>query len=286
MPGVKRWGLNKIVSHLAPLVDLGLKSVLIFGVQTESVKDATGTSADSKEHSPVLPAIRLIRKTFPKLLVACDVCLCGYTNHGHCGILTPEGIIDNPKSVERLAEISLNFALAGCQVIAPSDMMDGRILAIKNVLKKANLLNQVPVLSYAAKFSSCFYGPFRNAASSAPAFGDRKAYQIPSGSTGLAMRAVDRDVAEGADFLMVKPALAYLDIIQRVKQRHPELPMFAYQVSGEYSMLIEGAKSGLFNLDSVLNETLGSLRRAGTDVIITYFTPRILQALSTEAKSN
>jgi porphobilinogen synthase len=165
-------------------------------------------------------------------------------------------------------------------------MMDGRILAIKTSLKEAGFGNRVSVLSYAAKFASCFYGPFRHAAASAPAFGDRKAYQLPPGSSGLALRAVDRDVKEGADFLMVKPAWAYLDIIKSAKDRYPELPMFAYQVSGEYSMLIKGAEAGLFDLDVALNEVLVALRRAGTDVVITYFAPRILAKLNQDKGIN
>ncbi|CAG7837710.1 unnamed protein product [Allacma fusca] len=280
MPGVKRWGINKLVTHLKPVVDNGLKSVLLFGVPDETVKDEVGSAADDPERSPVIPAIRVLRKAFPDLVIACDVCLCGFTSHGHCGILTSTGHIDNDKSTKRLAEVALSYATAGCHIVAPSDMMDGRILAIKTSLRQAGFGNKVSVLSYAAKFASCFYGPFRDAAASAPAFGDRKAYQLPPGSSGLAIRAVDRDVSEGADFLMVKPAMIYLDIIKTAKDRHPQLPMFAYQVSGEYATIINAAKAGLYDLDVALSEVLVALRRAGTDVIITYFAPRILAKLN------
>jgi len=280
MPGVKRWGLNTIASHLKPLVDLGLKSILIFGVPDDKVKDDLGTAAANPKTSPVIPAVKLIREKFPDLLVACDVCLCTWTHHGHCGVLTSNGTINNELSITRLAEISVAFARAGCQIIAPSDMMDGRILSIKTALKAAGFANSVAVLSYAAKFASCFYGPFRQAASSAPAFGDRNAYQLPPGSSGLAIRAVDRDVEEGADMLMVKPGMPYLDIINQTKKKYPQFPLFAYQVSGEYSMLLKGAEAGLFDLDRAMMESLTCLRRAGTDVIITYFTPLILKALN------
>ncbi len=168
--------------------------------------------------------------TFPDLLIACDVCLCPYTDHGHCGILKEDGFIDNQKSLNQLAAISRVFAEAGAHVIAPSDMMDGRVAAIKSELRSIGFLNKVCVMSYSVKFASGFYGPFRDAAHSAPAFGDRKRYQLPVGARGLAARAADRDVAEGADVLMVKPGLAYLDVVRDVKQRHPELPMAIYQV--------------------------------------------------------
>jgi porphobilinogen synthase len=278
MPGVKRWGLNRISGHLEPLVKAGLQSILIFGVADDATKDNTGSVADNPAKSIVIPAIKLIRQNFPDLLIACDICLCTWTTHGHCGILTEEGL-DVERSAERLAEIAVSFAKAGCHVVAPSDMMDGRILAIKKGLKGANLHKKVSVLSYSAKFSSCLYGPFRDAAKSAPSFGDRKAYQLPVGSAGLAERAADRDVEEGADMLMVKPGIFYLDVIRNVKQKHPNYPLFAYQVSGEYSSIILGANNGLFNLEAAIVEAMTCFRRAGTDVVISYFTPKLLEMI-------
>jgi len=282
MPGVKRWGIKIIGDHLKPLVASGLQSILIFGVADDSTKDEVGSVADNPYKSPVIPAIKLIKLMFPDLLIACDICLCTWTTHGHCGIITGESQgIDVERSAERLAEIAVSFAKAGCHVVAPSDMMDGRILAIKKGLKAANLLTKVSVLSYSAKFSSCLYGPFRDAAKSAPSFGDRRAYQLPVGSAGLAEKAVDRDVQEGADMLMVKPGIYYLDVIRNVKQKHPSYPLFAYQVSGEYSSIILGAKNGLFSLEAAIIESMTCFRRAGTDVIISYFTPKILDMIKT-----
>ncbi|XP_054710237.1 delta-aminolevulinic acid dehydratase-like [Uloborus diversus] len=275
MPSVNRYGVNKLISHLHPLVDKGLSSVLLFGVVDSSVKDRTATTADQNEN-PVLLAIKLLKKTFPSLLIACDVCLCGFTDHGHCGILNPNGSINNEASVKRIAEVALSYAKAGCHVVAPSDMMDGRIKAIKTALHEAGLGNTVSILSYAVKFASKFYGPFRDAADSAPAFGDRRNYQLPPGSKGLAARAAVRDIEEGADMIMVKPALAYLDIVHETKRKYPEYPMFVYQVSGEYAMLYHASQAGVFNLKDAVLESLTSMRRAGADVIITYYVPQLL----------
>lgn len=279
MPGIYRYGVNRLENHLKPAVAAGLSSVLLFGVPFAMPKDNDGSAADHPE-TPVILAIKKLRDVFPNLLVACDVCICAYTVHGHCGILCEDGTLDNAASVKRLANQALAYAKAGAQVVAPSDMMDGRVGAIKRILNDNGLASRVAVLSYAVKFSSCFYGPFRDAAKSAPAFGDRRAYQLPSGSTGLAMRAAERDVSEGADFLMVKPGLAYLDLVRQVKDKYPNHPMFIYQVSGEYAMLYHGDKAGAFNLDTMLMEILCCMRRAGADVIITYFAPRILELIS------
>lgn len=249
-------------------------------------QDGLGSSADSVEN-PVIRALPLLRKEFPDLVLATDVCLCPYTDHGHCGIFDESNQMDNLLSIERLAQISLAYALAGAHIIAPSDMMDNRIAAIKSILRKNRLENRVAVLSYAVKFSSSFYGPFRDAARSAPAYGDRKCYQLPVGSKGIAARAAvsificfcyfllfnynfsilskhqERDVEEGADMLMVKPGMAYLDIVRQTKDMFPHLPLFIYQVSGEYAMLWHGAKNGAFNLNAIVMETLTSMRRAG-----------------------
>ncbi|RZF39925.1 hypothetical protein LSTR_LSTR002328 [Laodelphax striatellus] len=276
MPGVRRYGVNKLIMDLKVLVKRGLKSVLLFGVIDRLSKDKTGTHADSPEN-PVMRAIPILRKEFSSLVIACDVCLCPYTDHGHCGILDEVGRLKNNESIKRIAQIALAYASAGCHIVAPSDMMDGRIGAIKELLLIGGLGSRVSVLSYAVKFSSSFYGPFRDAAKSAPAFGDRKAYQLPPASAGLAARAAARDVEEGCDMLMVKPGLAYLDIIRQTKIAHPEYPLFVYQVSGEYAMLYHAAKAGCLDLKSALRETLTSFRRAGADCIISYYTPQVLE---------
>ncbi|KAK7502576.1 hypothetical protein BaRGS_00006151 [Batillaria attramentaria] len=275
MPGICRYGVNRLREALSPLVDKGLKSVLIFGVPGKVEKDNRGSAADD-ESGPVIQAVKKLRALFPGLLIACDVCLCPYTSHGHCGVFRENGTLDNEASIERLAEVAVAYAKAGCQVIAPSDMMDGRIGAIKKGLFKNDMPNTVSVMSYSAKFASSFYGPFRDAAKSAPSFGDRKCYQLPPGSIGLAERAVDRDVAEGADFLMVKPGIAYLDVARLIKQKYPTHPLAMYHVSGEFAMLYHAAQAGAFDLRAGVMEALHSMRRAGVEILITYFTPQVL----------
>ncbi|KAJ0037016.1 hypothetical protein NL108_014348, partial [Boleophthalmus pectinirostris] len=218
LPGQARYGVNRVEELLQPLVQKGLKCVLIFGVPAKVEKDERGSGADSAD-TPAIIAVRKIRAVFPELLVACDVCLCPYTSHGHCGILNDDGTINNDASCLRLAEVALAYAQAGAHIIAPSDMMDGRVRAIKQFLLANEMGNKVSVLSYSAKFASCYYGPFRDAAQSKPAFGDRRCYQLPPGARGLALRAVERDVREGADMVMVKPGLPYLDIVREVKQK-------------------------------------------------------------------
>ncbi|XP_076161826.1 porphobilinogen synthase isoform X2 [Ptiloglossa arizonensis] len=283
MPGVYRYGINQLRKMLQPLVSKGLQSILLFGVSKHLKKDHIGSNADSTQN-PIIQAVPLIRQWFPHLLIACDICLCPYTVHGHCGILNDDGSINNKASITRISEIALAYAKAGAQIVAPSDMMDGRIGAIKQKLAVTELANKVAVLSYAVKFASGFYGPFRDASKSAPKFGDRKCYQLPPGSNGLAARAAARDVSEGADMLMVKPGLSYLDVVRHTKDTYPEYPMFVYQVSGEYAMLYHGAQNGAINLENVLNEVLLSMRRAGADCIITYFTPLILDMLQPKSK--
>jgi len=278
LPGVSRFGVDSVIPFLRPLVDLGLSSVLLFGVPANVPKDEFGSAGSDSDKNPVMAAVKKIKTEFSNLTVACDVCLCPYTSHGHCGVLNSDGTINNKESLPLLAKQALAFAEAGADVVAPSDMMDGRVYAIKKILAD-NGLNRVSVLSYAVKFASTFYGPFRDAAKSAPAFGDRKCYQLPPGSRGLAARAADRDVAEGADMLMVKPGLAYLDLVKQTKDNHPNHPLFIYQVSGEYAMLYHGAAAGAFNLEATLMEVLTSMRRAGADVIISYFTPNVLKWL-------
>ncbi|KAI9341131.1 hypothetical protein BDR26DRAFT_802352 [Obelidium mucronatum] len=281
MPGVARYGVNKLKGFLGPLVAKGLQTVILFGVPREqdAKKDTTATAADAPD-GPVIAAIKLLRASFPTLLVACDVCLCPYTSHGHCGILNADGTINNPKSIQRLAQIALKYAQAGCQVIAPSDMMDGRIGAIKEALHAAGLAGNVSVMAYSAKFASGFYGPFRDAACSAPAAGDRKRYQLPPNSRGLARRANARDAQEGADILMVKPGYPYLDLVRDTREDFPDLPLAVYQVSGEYAMLYHAAKNGVFELKVGVMEATEACLRAGANIIITYYTPQILDWLN------
>ncbi|XP_073244488.1 delta-aminolevulinic acid dehydratase-like isoform X1 [Porites lutea] len=279
LPGQFRIGVNNIEKVVSPLVEKGLKSVLLFGVVTKLDKSETGHNADS-DVCPAILATKKLHSLYPDLLICCDVCLCPYTNHGHCGILNKDGSINNPESIKRLAEVSLAYAKAGCHVIAPSDMMDNRIASIKDILHKNGFGGKVAVMSYSAKFASSFYGPFRDAAKSAPAFGDRRCYQLPPGAKGLAARAVERDVQEGADMVMVKPGMAYLDIVRQTKDKFPDIPLAIYQVSGEYAMLYHGSKAGAFDLKKIVMECLTSMRRAGADIIITYFVPQLLDWLS------
>jgi porphobilinogen synthase len=263
LPGQYRYGINTIKESFAPLVKKGLSSILLFGVPGTIEKDERGTGADLQT-SPVIQAIKIFRKEFPHVLVCCDVCMCAYTSHGHCGIMNEDlGGLDNELSINRLAEISLNFVKAGCQLIAPSDMMDGRILAIKNVLIRNGYGNRVPVMSYSAKFASSFYGPFRHTAGSAPSYGDRKCYQLPIHARGLAKRALQRDANEGADMLMVKPGLPYLDIVRDARSLFPDIPIAIYQVSGEYAMLWHGAQHNVVDLREGVIESLECCLRAG-----------------------
>ena len=278
MPGVKRFGLNALMKFVTPLIrNYELKTVLVFPVVEDALKNDEGDVALDAAKNPGVDAIMRLKETFPDLVVCADVCLCGFTAHGHCGVIKPDGFIDNEKSVAKLAAISALYASSGADVIAPSDMMDGRIKLIKDKLIEMGKANSVAVMSYSVKFASKFYGPFRDAAHSAPKFGDRRRYQLPAASRGLALRCADRDVEEGADFLMVKPAMAFLDVVREVKERHPEVPMAVYQVSGEFAMLRRGADAGAFELKAILAETLTCMRRAGADIVISYFTPDLLQ---------
>ncbi|XP_046986788.1 delta-aminolevulinic acid dehydratase [Schistocerca americana] len=282
MPGVFRYGCSNLKDALQPLVDKGLKSILLFGVLSHLPKDEKASHADSVKN-PVMMALPRLRNWFPNLVIACDVCLCSYTSHGHCGLMK-DGVLDNEASIARIAEVAVSYANAGAHIIAPSDMMDGRVGAIKEYLIKAGFGNRVAVLSYSAKFASGFYGPFRSVTKSAPVFSDRKCYQLPPGSQGLAARACSRDVEEGCDMLMVKPGLPYLDIVKKTKENHPEYPLFVFQVSGEYAMLYHAAKAGALDLKQALEEVLLAMRRAGADCIITYFTPLILDWLAPKSK--
>ncbi|ORX93407.1 delta-aminolevulinic acid dehydratase [Basidiobolus meristosporus CBS 931.73] len=278
LPGQYRWGINRLKEFLTPLVQKGLSSVIIFGVPVTVEKDAVGTRADDPE-GPTILAVKLLRKEFPELLVCCDVCLCPYTDHGHCGVLNEDGTINNQASVQRIAEVSLSYAKAGCQVIAPSDMMDGRIKGIKQILIDNGISHRVSLMSYSAKFASAYYGPFREAANSKPNSGDRKCYQLPPNARGLARRAILRDVAEGADTIMVKPGTPYLDIVRDAKELAPDHPIAIYHVSGEYASLWHAAQNGVFDLKTGVLESLEGAMRAGANIILTYYTPDLLDWL-------
>lgn len=278
LPGQSRWGVNKLEGFLGPLVKKGLASVILFGVPLTCEKDGSGTPADDPE-GPVIQAIKKIRTLFPSVYIACDVCLCEYTSHGHCGVLHEDGTINSEPSAARIAEVALSYAKAGAHCVAPSDMMDGRIRAIKRALIDNGYGNKCTLMSYSAKFASSLYGPFRDAAGSAPSFGDRKCYQLPPAGKGLARRAIQRDVNEGADIIMVKPALPYLDIIADAAQLAPDHPLACYQVSGEYAMVVAGARAGVYDLKTMAFETVDSMLRAGCTLILTYFTPQFLDWL-------
>eukprot|EP00045_Choanoeca_perplexa_P001201 m.18365 g.18365 ORF g.18365 m.18365 type:complete len:340 (-) comp10793_c0_seq2:83-1102(-) len=286
LPEQYRIGCNNLINHLEPLVAKGLSSVLLFGVVEDDKKDANGSFADD-QHNPVVKAIKLLKTKWPALLVVCDVCLCPYSDHGHCGILQDNGLFDVPASAQRIAEIALAYALVGCDVVAPSDMMESRIAAIRSLLLKEGLSNKTAIMSYSAKFCSSFYGPFRDAAKSAPKTSleahiprDRKRYQLPPGARGLAARANKTSVDEGADILMVKPGMAYLDVLRDTKNEYPHLPLAVYQVSGEYAMLWHAAQAGALDLKEGVLESMTAFRRAGADIVISYYTPRLLDWLT------
>ena len=279
LPGQRRIGLKQVTPFLAPLVAKGLRAVILFGVPTTpNVKDALGTAADDPK-GPVIQGIKLIKRKFPTLLVTADVCLCEYTSHGHCGILRDNGSLNNALSVDRISDVAMAYAEAGADCVAPSDMNDGRVRAIKLKLIEAGIAGQVMLMSYSAKFSGCLYGPFRDAAGSSPSFGDRKCYQLPPGGRGLARRAIRRDINEGADVIMVKPASSYLDIISDAKEIGQDLPVAAYQVSGEFAMIHAGAKAGVYDLKTMAFESTEGILRAGATIIISYFTPDFLDWL-------
>ena len=277
MPSVYRIGVNKLCDYLVPLCEIGLSSVLLFGVLNSSEnKDLDGTNADDVS-GPVIKAIQLIKVKIPKLLICCDVCLCEYTSHGHCGILNEDGLINNALSIERISTVALAYSKAGAHVIAPSDMMDNRISAIKSKLQHSGD-NHTAIMSYSSKFSSHMYGPFRDACKSGPSFGDRKSYQLPIGSVELGNLTTARDISEGADIVMVKPGMFYLDVVRSIKDRQPNHLLAVYQVSGEYVMLHDyGKKSGKYK--DIICESLFSCKRAGADIIISYFTPLVLKWL-------
>jgi porphobilinogen synthase len=264
MPGVERLSVDQLVVEAKQLRDLGIPSLLVFGLPES--KNATGTGAWDPE-GPVCRGLREVKKAVPELVLMADVCMCEYTDHGHCGVLEGDEVV-NDATLELLARASLAYADAGADVIAPSDMMDGRVGAIRDALDEHGH-QALPILSYAAKFASGYYGPFREAADSAPKKGDRRGYQMDPANAREAMREIELDLAEGADAIMVKPALAYLDIIRAARERF-DVPIACYNVSGEYSMVKAAAQNGWIDEPRIVLETLTSMRRAGADWILTY----------------
>jgi porphobilinogen synthase len=265
MPGVFQTSVDELVKDAREAWELGIPAVLLFGIPES--KDETG-SLSWHDHGVVQEGVRALKRELPELLVITDVCMCEYTSHGHCGVLAGE-VVDNDPTLELLARQAVSHAQAGADIIAPSDMMDGRVAAIRQALDREGFAD-IPILSYAAKFASAFYGPFREAAESAPQFGDRRGYQMDPGNADEAVREVLLDIDEGADIVMVKPALPYLDIIYRVKLE-TRYPVCAYHVSGEFSMILAAGEKGWLDAERAMVESLTSIRRAGADMIITYW---------------
>ena len=265
MPGIERLSISHAVEEAGEAVALGIPAVLLFGIPAEKDEQASG----AYDHEGVVQlATRAIKDAYPELLVMTDVCLCEYTSHGHCGVVTPDGEVANDLTLELLAKTAISHAAAGADAVAPSDMMDGRVAALRAQLD-AEGHDSTPIVAYSAKFASAFYGPFRDAAGSTPAFGDRRSYQMDPANAEEAVREVLLDVEEGADAVMVKPALAYLDVIRRVKEA-TRLPVAAYNVSGEYAMIKAAAASGHLDERTAVLEVLTGIRRAGADIVITY----------------
>lgn len=272
MPGQAQLGLDALLERVGKAVDHGLAAVLLFGIP--ATKDTEASSA-WHEDGIVQRAVRALKDGFPELLVITDVCLCEYMSHGHCGVLRPDGVVENDITLPILVKTAVSHARAGADIVAPSDMMDGRIAAIRAGLDANGFIN-TPIMSYAVKYASAFYGPFREAAESAPACGDRKAYQMDPGNMREAIREAEADLAEGADMLIVKPAGPYGDIIRMLRDR-VNAPICAYQVSGEYAMIRAAALNGWIDGESVMLESLLALKRAGADMLISYFTEDLLE---------
>jgi porphobilinogen synthase len=274
MPGVFHISMDNLKAEMDEIVSLGIKSIILFGVPAE--KDELGKQA-YHEHGIVQRATRFVKELYPEMVVAADTCLCQYTSHGHCGIVK-EGKILNDATLDLLAKTAVSQAEAGADIIAPSNMMDGFVAAIRHGLDEAGF-TEVPIMSYAVKYSSSFYGPFRDAVHSTPQFGDRRTYQMDPANRLEAIREAQSDIEEGADFLIVKPALSYMDIMREVKDRF-NAPVVAYNVSGEYSMVKAAAENGWINEQEIVMEKLTSMKRAGADLIITYFAKDVAGWLS------
>jgi porphobilinogen synthase len=265
MPGVERMSISHAVEEAGQVDALGVPAVLLFGLPAD--KDEQGSGAYDDE-GVVQLAVRAIKDAHPELVVITDVCLCGYTSHGHCGVVMEDGGVDNDLTLELLAKTAISHARSGADAVAPSDMMDGRVGALRSQLD-AGGHKDLPIVAYSAKFASAYYGPFREAADSAPAFGDRRSYQMDPANSDEAVREALLDIDEGADVVMVKPALPYLDVIRRVKEA-TKVPVAAYNVSGEYAMVKAAAAAGYLDEQAVVLETLTAIRRAGADIVITY----------------
>ena len=265
MPGVSQWSVDRLAEEAPRIRDEGIPAVILFGIPEE--KDPVG-SASWRKDGIVQRALAAMKRSAPDLVAVVDLCFCEYTDHGHCGVLT-DGDLDNDATLKNLARQAVSLAEAGAEVIAPSGMIDGMVATIREALDMAGF-PELPILSYAAKYASAFYGPFREAADSSPAFGDRRSHQMDPGNGDEALREVALDLEEGADMVMVKPALPYLDVVRRVKERF-QVPTAAYQVSGEYSMILAAAEKGWVDRDRTMMESLVSIRRAGADMILTYF---------------
>ncbi len=274
MPGVYQLSVEHAVEEAKEAHSLGIPAVLLFGIPEE--KDPVGSDAFSDD-GIVQRAVRAIKDAAPELVVITDVCMCEYTDHGHCGVLDEDGNVNNDATLELLAKSAVSHVKAGADMVAPSDMMDGRVAAIREALDEEGFFD-TPIMSYAAKYASAFYGPFRDAAESAPKFGDRRAYQMDPPNVREAIREVALDVEEGADIVMVKPALAYLDVIKEVRETF-DLPVAAYNVSGEYSLIKAAGKLGWVDEKRVMMETLLAIKRAGADLIITYFAKEVARLL-------
>jgi porphobilinogen synthase len=265
MPGVFQLSVDELVKDAAEVKDLGIPAVLLFGIP--EAKDEVGSGAYAQD-GIVQRATQALKEKVSDLLVVTDVCMCEYTSHGHCGVIE-DGDVDNDATLELLARTALSHAEAGADMVAPSDMMDGRVGAIRETLDESGFTD-IPIMAYAAKYASSFYGPFRDAAESAPQFGDRYSYQMDPANSKEAMREISLDIEEGADIIMVKPALSYLDVIRRASIEF-DLPLAAYNVSGEYSMIKAAGEKGWLDGERVMMEVLTSIKRAGADIIITYF---------------
>lgn len=305
MPGIYRFSVDTLLDDIAELLSLGVNKVLLFGVIPEEEKDERGTAA-YKPNNIVSQATRAIKERFgQQVIVFTDICLCEYTSHGHCGLLYEDGkpiaydeemallrrggncscgrnhdnvVIDNDSTLPLLAEMAHQHALAGADFVAPSAMMDGQIEALRHALDADPATKHVKILAYSAKYASAYYGPFRDAAGSAPGFGDRKSYQMDYRTHDQGLEEIAADIEEGTDWIMVKPALAYLDMIYRASERFPDYPLVAYQVSGEYSMLLNAAQQGFFDERRIFHESLTAIRRAGAKYIISYYAKRYFNA--------
>jgi porphobilinogen synthase len=275
MPGVDRLSINAAVEEAGEALGLGIPAVLLFGVP--AVKDELAAGAYDDEGVAQL-AVRAIKEAHPDLLVFTDVCLCSYTTHGHCGVVRPDGQIDNDATLDLLAKTAISHAAAGADAVAPSDMMDGRVGTLRSQLDQEGY-SDTPIIAYSAKFASAYYGPFREAADATPQFGDRRTHQMDPANADEAVREALLDVAEGADVVMVKPALPYLDVILRIKQA-TKVPVAAYNVSGEYAMLKAAAQNGWLDEHAAVLETLTSIRRAGADMILTYHAKQAAKLLA------